>query len=158
MTAFSASFTSVGFDRHHHVVNADRDAGAGGVEEAERLDVVEHRHRGLETEAQIAVLHQLREALLLEQAVDERHVVRQHVVQNDAADRRVHVLLVVLNRLGVHDVLLVEGVLQVDHAAGVAQLDGGQRFHFAHLERDQHVGHRGELRPSPLVPGRFLVR
>ena len=28
---------------------------------------------------------------------------------------------------------------QVDHLAGVAQLDGRERFHFAHFERDQHV-------------------
>ena len=33
---------------------------------------------------------------------------------------------------------------QVDHLAGVAQLDGRERFHFAHFERDQHVVGRGE--------------
>ena len=59
-------------------------------------------------------------------------------------DRRVHVLLDELDRLGVDDVLRVEGVHQVDDLAGVAQLDRRQRFHLAHFERDQHVVGRGE--------------
>ena len=93
----------------------------------------------VQAELQVAILHQLREALLLQQAVDERHVLGQHVVEDHAADRRVHVLLHELDRLGVQDVLVVERLHQVDHAAGVAQLDRRQRFHFAHFERDQHV-------------------
>ena len=81
----------------------------------------------------------MREALLLEQAVDEGHLVGQHVVQDDAADGGVHVLLVELDRLGVQDVLVVERLGQIDHPAGVAQLDGRERFHFAHFERDENV-------------------
>ena len=46
--------------RHDHVVDADRDAGLGRVEEAEVLDIVEHLDRHLETEAQVAVVDQLR--------------------------------------------------------------------------------------------------
>ena len=103
------------------------------------LHLIEHRHGDRQAELQIAILHQLREALLLQQAVDERHLVGQHVVQDDAADRGVHVLLVELDRLGVHHVLVVERLHQIDHFAGVAQLDRRQRFHFAHFERDQHV-------------------
>ena len=97
-----------------------------------------------EAELQIAILHHLRQALLLQQAVDEGHVVGQHVVQNDAADGGVHVLLVELDRLGVHQVLVVESLDQIDHLAGVAQLDGRERFDFAHFERDQHVVNRSE--------------
>ena len=92
-------------------------------------------------------MHHLRQALLLQQAVDERHLVRQNVVQNDAADGGVHVLLVELDRLGVHQVLVVESLHQIDHFAGVAQLDRRKRFDFAHFERDQHVVDRGE-RPA----------
>ena len=66
------------------------------------------------------------------------------VVEDHAADGGFHVLLDELDRLGVQDVLVVEGVHQVDDAAGVAQLDGRQRFHFAHFERDQHVVGGGE--------------
>ncbi len=125
--------------RHHHVVDADGNAGAGGVQEAELLHFVQHLDGDLQPELQVAVLHQLREALLLEQAVDEGHLVGQHVVQDDAADRGVHVLLVEFDRLGVQDVLVVERLHQIDHSAGVAQLDGRERFHFAHFERDQNV-------------------
>ena len=45
--------------RNDHVVDADRQARRGGVVEAELLDAVEHPHRGLQTEAQVAVVHQL---------------------------------------------------------------------------------------------------
>ena len=96
-------------------------------------------HGDVQPELEVAILHQLRQALLLQQAVDVRHVLRQVVVQDHAADRRVHVLLDELDGFGVQDVLGVEGVHQVDDLAGVAQLDRGERFHFAHFERDQHV-------------------
>ena len=140
MTAFSASLHQLGLlFRHHHVVDADGNTGARGVEEAELLHFIQHLDGDLQAVLQIAILHQLRETLLLEQAVDEGHLVRQHVVQDDAADRGVHVLLVEFDRLGVQDVLVVERLHQIDHAAGVAQLDRRQRFHFAHFERDQHV-------------------
>jgi len=48
-------------------------------------------------------------------------------------------LLVEFDRLGVQDVLRVESVHQVDDAAGIAQLDGGEGFDLVHLERDEHV-------------------
>ena len=93
----------------------------------------------MQPEFQIAVLHQLAQALLLQKAVDERHVRRQAVVEDDAADGGFHVLLDELDGLGVQDVLVVEGVHQVDYAAGVSQLDGGERLHLAHFEGDEHV-------------------
>ena len=43
------------------------------VLEAELLDAIEHFDRDLETEVQVAVVDQLADALLLEQAVDVRH-------------------------------------------------------------------------------------
>ena len=127
------------FAGHHHVVDADRNAGARGVQEPELLHLVQHLDGDLQAELQVAVLHQLRKTLLLQQAVDEGHLVGQHVVQDDAADRGIHVLLVELDRLGVHDVLVVERLHQVDDLAGVAQLDGRERFDFAHFERDEDV-------------------
>ena len=130
--------------RHNHVVDTDGDTGARCIEEAELLDFVEHLHRDLQAELQIAVLHQLAHALLLQKAVDERHLLRKNVVEDDAADRRVHVLLGELDRLGVHDVLVIERLGQVDNFAGVAQLDGGERFHFAHFERNQNIFNGGE--------------
>ena len=75
------------------------------------------------------------------------------VVEDHAADGGLHVLLDELDRLGVQDVLAVEGVHQVDHAAGVAQLDGGERFHFAHFERDEHVVGGGERAAFALGAG-----
>ena len=57
------------------------------------LDLIEHLDRGLKAELQVAVVHELADALLLEQAVDVRHVLGQVIVEDRAADRRVHVLL-----------------------------------------------------------------
>ncbi len=54
---------------------------------------IEHPHRDLQAELQVAVLNELGETLLLQKAVDERHLVRQHVIENDAAYRGPHVLL-----------------------------------------------------------------
>ena len=50
---------------HHHVVNADGNSRARGVQEAQLLNLVQHRYCDLQAELQIAVLHQLREPLLL---------------------------------------------------------------------------------------------
>ena len=124
---------------HDHVIDADGDAGAGGVKEPEFLHLIEHCHRYRQAVLQVAVLHELRQALLLEQAVDERHLVRKHVVENDTADGRIHVLFVELDRLGVHQVLVVEGLDQIDDLSRIAQLDRRQCFDFVHFQRDQHV-------------------
>ena len=61
------------------------------------------------------------------------------VVEDHAADGRVHVLLHELDRLGVHDVLVVERLGEVDHLAGVAQFDRRQGLDFAHFEGDQNI-------------------
>ena len=61
MTAFSASRTSSGFSSgHDHVVDADGNSGAGGVQEAELLHLVQHLDRDRQAELQVAILHQLR--------------------------------------------------------------------------------------------------
>src|ERR1019366_8456161 len=77
--------------RHHHVVDADGDPGARGVQEAQRLDLVQHVDGDMQPELEVAVLHQLRQPFLLQKAVDERHVLGQVVVEDDAADRGVHI-------------------------------------------------------------------
>src|SRR5580692_2744877 len=96
------------FAGDHHVVDADGDAGARGVKEAQRFDVVEHVHRDVQAELQIAVLHELAEALLLQEPVDERHILRKRVVQNHAAYRGIHILFHEFDGLGMHDVLRIE--------------------------------------------------
>jgi hypothetical protein len=74
-------------------------------------------------------------------------------LKDDAADGRVHVLLHELDRLGVHDVLVVERLRQIDDFAGVAQLDRRERFDFAHFERDQNVVGRSESAAFALGAG-----
>ena len=50
-----------------HVVDADGDAGLGGVEEAQFLQLVEHLHGALQAETQVAVVAKLLHALFLDQ-------------------------------------------------------------------------------------------
>ena len=90
-----------------HVVDADGETGAGGETEAQRFDLVEHLDGGFEAEPQVAVVDQLTNALLLEQAVDVRHTLGQMVVEDRAADRRVQEFALMLNRVGMRDVLIV---------------------------------------------------
>ena len=58
----------------------------GGVVEAEVLDAVEHRDGEFEAEVEVAVVDELADALLLEQAVDVGHALRERVVEDGAAD------------------------------------------------------------------------
>ena len=125
--------------RHHHVVDPDRNPGARRVQEAKRLDFVQHMHGDVQPKPQVAVLDHLRQALFLEQTVDIRHVLRQVVVEDHAADRGIHILLHELDGLGVQDVLGVERVHEVDDPAGVTQLDRAEGFDFTHFEGDQDV-------------------
>ena len=127
-----------------HVIDTDRDAGARRVSEAELLDAIEHGDSDLQTVLQIAELHHLGHALFLQQAVDEGHFLRQYVIQDDAADGGVHVLLDVFDGLGMQQILRVVSLDEIEDAAGVAELDGGERFHLAHFEGDQDVFHRSE--------------
>ena len=111
------------------------------------LDAVQHPHRGLQTEAQVAVVHQLADALLLEQAVDVRHLgcaTLQVIVHDGAAHRGRDELPLEVGRLGVDHVLIVVRRGEVDDLAGVAQTDRGQRFHLARFLRHQHFFDVGE--------------
>ena len=60
-----------------HVVNADGDAGLGGVQEAKFLQLIEHQNRALNTVAQVNVVNELLHALLLQQAINERRAGRK---------------------------------------------------------------------------------
>ena len=100
--------------RNDHVVDTDGNAGTRRIEEAEFLDFVEHLHSGLQPELQVAILNELSETLLLQQTVDEWHLLRHNVVEDDAPHSGVHVLLVEFDRLGMEYVLVIERLGQVD--------------------------------------------
>src|SRR5262249_48268935 len=59
---------------NNHVIDADGNAGARGVGEAERLQAIKQRNSTFQTETKIGVINELLNALLLEQAIDKRHV------------------------------------------------------------------------------------
>ena len=122
----------------HQVGDADRDAGLGGVEEAEILHRVEGVHRLLETVAEVDVLDELLEAALLEQAVDERDAL-EVIGQDHPADRGVdHPVLDVLN-FAADDILIVVHGGEVDQLAGVLEADGSEGFDFARGQGEENV-------------------
>src|SRR6266403_835013 len=124
--------------RNHHVVDTDREASAGRKIEPERLDLVQHLDGHFQTKTQVAVVHQLSDALLLQQAVDVRHSLRKVIVQDGAAHGRIQEAALVVHFVGMRDVLIIVGGGQVDHFPGVAQTNRRERFHFASFHREQH--------------------
>ena len=133
--------------RNDHVVDADGQAGLGCVLEAKLLDAVEHPHRGLQTEAQVAVVHQLADAFLFEQAVDVRHLGRaalQVIVHDGAAHCGRDELTLEVGRLSVDHVLIVVRRGEVDDLAAITQTNGAECFHLARFLRDQHFLDVGE--------------
>ena len=118
-----------------HVVDADRDAGLGGVLEAQFLQLVEHLHGALQSEAQVAVIAELLHALFLDEAVDERHFLGQVIVENHAADGGVDELALQRDGFGVRHVLIVVRGGEVDHFAFVAETNRREQFDFAGFER-----------------------
>ena len=94
--------------------------------EAEVLDAVEHGDGELEAVVEVAVVDELADALFLEEAVDVGHLLRERVVEDGAADGGGDVLAVVLDGLGVGEVLIVVGGAHFKHGAGVAETNGGE--------------------------------
>src|SRR5664280_784192 len=133
--------------RNHHVVDPNREARHGGVVETELLDAVQHPHRGFQTEAQVAIVHQVAHALLLEQAVDVGHLrstALQVVVHDGAAHGGRDELPLKVGGIGMDHVLIVIRDGEIDHLTRVAQANRGQRFHFARFLRENHFINVGE--------------
>src|ERR1022692_409888 len=133
--------------RNDHVVDPNREARHGGEVETELLDAVQDPHRGFQTETQVAIVHQVAHALLLEQAVDVGHLrsaALQVVVHDGAAHGGRDELPLKVGGLGMDHVLIVIGDGEIDHLARVAQANRGQRFHFARFLRQDHFINVGE--------------
>ena len=88
---------------------------------------------------QVAVLHELLQALLLEQAVDVRHPLRQRVIENDAANRGVDDPAVERFHGRVQHVLVVTTDGEVHKLAAQTKPDGSERLHNPRIERKQRV-------------------
>src|SRR5258707_6554171 len=132
------------------IVDADGDAGAGGVGEAQVLDDVEHVDGLLQAPAQVAVLDQVLQALLAQDAVDVGHALRKVVVEDDASHRRVDDQVLDVLDFGVDHVLVVVDGGEVDQLARVHEAHRGQRLHLTVLQGQDHVVHARERAPFAL--------
>ncbi len=127
-----------------HVIESDGKAADGRVMEAEFLDVVEHLHGELKAVVEVAVVDELADTLLLEQAVDVGHLLGERIVEDGAADGGGDELTLVLDRLRVGEVLIVVSGAHLEHGAGVAKTDGAEGFDLAGFERHEDFLDVGE--------------
>ncbi|MBP1661738.1 MAG: hypothetical protein H6P95_2930, partial [Candidatus Aminicenantes bacterium] len=134
------------------VVDAQGEAGPGGVREAELLHGVEDLDRGLEADLEVGVEDQVLHALLAEHAVDEGEALGlgQDRVEDDPAGRRLdELVLELLDRAG-HDALVVVEGGQVHERPGEAQLDHALERDVAALHGQEGRLGRPEDAPLPL--------
>src|SRR6185503_11006336 len=73
--------------RDRHIVLGERDAGARGVLEARRLQIVQQPERVLLAAQAVAPVDDVLDALLVELVVEVRHRLGQDLVEEDPADR-----------------------------------------------------------------------
>src|SRR4029077_9447759 len=121
---------------NEHVVDANRNAGLGGVGKAQFLQVIEQDNSVLETEAQVSVIDELLNALFLEQAVHIGKFFRQVRIEDDAPNGRLNELALHLHGYGVRHVLVVVSRSEVDHFTGVAQANRRKQLDFAGFQRE----------------------
>src|SRR4029077_14409867 len=126
---------------NEHVVDADGNAGLGGVSETKFLQVIQQDDSVLQAETQIGVIHELLNALLLEQAVHIGKFFRQVRIENDAPDGRLDELALHFHGHGVRHVLVVVRGGEVDDFAGVTQTNRRKQLDFAGFQgKDDFVG------------------
>ena len=119
-----------------HVIDADGDAGAGGLAEAEFLELVEHDHRLFVAANLVALPDQVAQLALLDRLVGEAQFLGPDFAEEDAADGGLDDLLVRVAELG----LLAEiGIGQADALVGgdgaVVEGEDDFRFRAEQLER-----------------------
>ncbi len=134
------------------VVDAQGEAGLGGVGEAELLQGVQHPDGRLEADLEIGVEDEVLQALLPHRAVDVGKALRQDAVEDDPAGRRLDELPVELLHGAGHDGLVVVVDGEVHERPALAELDDA-------LERDLAAlhGQQGVLRPAEDPPLPFLA-
>ena len=145
------------FSGDDQVIDADRDAGLRRVEKAEGLDFIEELDGGLEAKPQIAIIHQRAQSFPAEEAVDERHLLRKMVVEDDASDGRIDELVFHRDGFRVQDVLVVVSRCEVDDPTGVPQANGRKSLDFAGLQSQQDFIGVGEG-PALALGAALLLR
>ena len=141
------------FLRDHHVLDADRDAGLGGVLEAEVLEPVGEDDRRLAAGFLEGGVDQLAEFLLLHHAVDlgERNLGRHDLLEQDTPDRGLDGVPVHAHRdLGLQlDHVLVVGDAHFLRAAELLAFALGAGPSTGHGVQTQHdVLRRADDRPA----------
>ena len=124
---------------NHEVIDPDREPGLRRPVEAEILEVIQHLHRQLETVMEVAVLHKLLQALLLQQTVDERKHLRQSIVEQHPTDRRIHDLALQRLDSGMEHVLVVAAHGEIHEPTAQPKPDRRQGLDVTGFQRETHV-------------------
>ena len=110
--------------RRDHIVDTDRHARLGRIQEAHRLKVIEQRNGMLMTEFQMAEAYKRLKSFFLQCSVHEREAVaRQAFVKDHAADRCVDYAVFILADGRTHNILSVVLQGQIDQVAFPPQTD-----------------------------------
>ena len=125
--------------RDDQVVDPDRNARLGGIEEPDLLDLVQQFNRRSQAEVEVTIIDQMAQTFLFQQAVDVRHIFRKMIVQNHPAHRGFQHLALEGHRLRAHDILIVISFGQVNHRAGKPEANRGEGLHLLGLERQHHL-------------------
>ena len=118
--------------------------------------MIEQYDGAFQAEAQVGVIYQLLHTLLFQQAVDERKIARQVVVEDHATNGGLDELAFHLHRNGVRHVLIVVRGGEVDDFTGVAQADRREQFNFAGFQSQDHFVRGAEHAAFTLGAGASL--
>ena len=130
--------------RNDEIVDPDRNSAPRSVLEPEALEGVQHLDRFLDSIRQVAEVDQAPQPLLFQEAVDERNLLGQVIVEDGAPDRSVDDIALHFLNFRVDDILFIEGRCQIDDLSAVEQPDGSERLHRASLKRQKNIFRRGE--------------
>src|SRR6185503_17413038 len=122
--------------RSYQVVDTDRDAGLGRVQEAEGLEIVKHLDGHLVAKSDVRIVNERLQTFLLQRAVDERQAGRKRVVKDHATDGRVDYATHVVLNSRAQDVLRIVFLDEVDQVALNAKFDRRLRCNFTGVERE----------------------
>ncbi len=132
------------------VLDTDGNAGLGGMQETQILQVIKHLDGDFEAEMQVTVVHQLLESLALHQPVDEGHALGQDRVENQPPDGGIDELMGHFAHVGAHDRLVIVLGGQVHQQAGETVPDRREPPHHAVVEGEHRLIVGPENPPLPL--------
>ena len=130
--------------RRDQIVDADRDAGLGCIQEAQGLQVIKHLHGHFVTETNMRIVNKRLQTLFLQRAVEKRKPGWNGVVEDHPADGCVDYAPDFFLHCSPQDVLRIVFLRQINQVALNPQLYGRLSCDFTRIECQQDFFQRGK--------------